>query len=155
MSDEDTQTLVWVPDPAAGVPDVFVDAQTDTEYRAGEHQISGEDSERFLSHPTGGWHESVASDTSATVDPAILVDQRWNSVKAAIDDGLVDQSLDELEELERDRDNGARSSVIDAINERRPERSDEEFEAALDETFDDIDHSDLEELDPFDRENWF
>ena len=175
MTDEDTRTLVYEPETVEGAPDVFVDAMIDREYRAGEHQVSDELAARYVSHPSGGWHDP-AGDTPEIV--ATMADEQWNTVKAAIEDGRLDGHLEKLEVIEEDRSNGPRESVMSAIRERRAEidtprpgasktvhdadtddsdvsedveaTDDDSFEAALDRTFDDSMRDSLDELDPVD-----
>ena len=175
MSDEDTRTLTYDPEPVEGAPDVFVDATIDREYRAGEHQVSDELAARYVSHPSGGWHDP-AENTPEIV--ATMADEQWNTVRAAIEDGRLDGHLDKLEVIEEDRSNGPRESVMSAIRERRAEidtprpgasktvhdadtdesdasgdgeaTDDDSFEAALDRTFDDSMRDSLDELDPVD-----
>ena len=176
MTDDcETTTLQWKPSAAAGLPDVFVDATIDREYRAGEHQVSDELAARYISHPSGGWHDP-AEDTPEMV--ATMADEQWNTVKAAIEDGRLDGHLDKLEVIEEDRSNGPRESVMSAIRERRAEidtprpgaskpvhdadkddsdasedgdaTDDDSFEAALDRTFEDSMRDSLDELDPVD-----
>jgi hypothetical protein len=140
--------------------------------------VSDELAARYVSHPSGGWHDP-AEKTPEIV--ATMADEQWNTVKSAIEDGRLDGHLDKLEVIEEDRSNGPRESVMSAIRERRAEidtprpgasktvhdadtndsdaseddeaTDDDSFEAALDRTFDDSMRDSLGELDPVDAES--
>ena len=64
--------------------------------------------------------EPADADTDADgFDAAAFVDQSWQAVTAAIEDGDADDHLDDVRQAERDRDDGeARASVIEALDER-------------------------------------
>jgi len=170
-----TTTLRWEPSAAAGSPDVFVDARVDREYHAGEHQVSDSAVARYLSHPSGGWSEVGAGVSEAAAE---LTTAHWNTITATVEDGEADEYLDDLEALEKDRENEPRESVLSAIQERRSEngsqggdgedaaesdQTDEtatatdgghleddyaDLDATLDETFEESIRDSLEELDP-------
>ena len=52
-------------------------------------------------------------------DAAGFVDDSWQSVTTRIEDGEADDHLDAVEAAERDRDGEPRSSVIEAVEDRR------------------------------------
>lgn len=63
--------------------------------------------------------EATEEGASEGFDAAGFVDESWQSVTSQIEDGEADDHLDAVEAAERDRDGEPRSSVIEAIEERR------------------------------------
>lgn len=63
--------------------------------------------------------DNPEEDDSEEFDAAGFVDESWQSVTSQIGDGAVDDHLDAVEAAERDRDGDPRSSVIEAVEERR------------------------------------
>jgi hypothetical protein len=63
--------------------------------------------------------DSSEEDGSEEFDAAGFVDDSWQSVTSQIEDGAADEHLDAVEAAERDRDGEPRSSVIEAIEDRR------------------------------------
>lgn len=65
-----------------------------------------------------GEDEATEEDGGFDADTFVNDSGNWRSVVAAIEDGEVDDALDEVEQAERDRDS-PRDSVLEAIEGRR------------------------------------
>lgn len=64
--------------------------------------------------------EAAREPEDAEFDASRFIDGNWNSVSAAIREGVADDHLDAVEEAERDRPGGPReNSVLSAIEDRR------------------------------------
>lgn len=62
--------------------------------------------------------DADAADDGDGFDAAGFVDESWQAVKAAIEDGEADGHLDAVREAEQDREGEPRSSVIEALDQR-------------------------------------
>jgi len=67
--------------------------------------------------PDAAETEADAESADEGFDAAGFVDESWQAVVAAIEDGEADGHLDEVREAEQDRDS-PRSSVIEALDQR-------------------------------------
>lgn len=119
--------------------DVFHDVERDTEYWPSEepYGVPDEAADWYLSFE--GWTEAEAataageddgdgddmagededSDSFFSVDIRDFLEAHWKTVTSGIYKGEVDDALDAVEAVERDRDRGARASVQRAIDHRR------------------------------------
>lgn len=141
-----SEQLIYDPDESD--PDVFVDPDGNA-YWPGEREVPDAHVEPVLNHPVGAWHRpddamtddvpisptpAPAADASAdaedgdggddaTFDAEEFIDDSWQSVQAAIEDGEADGHLDAVAAAERNRENGPRKdSIIEAIENRADQR---------------------------------
>lgn len=98
--------------------EVFHDTQRNIEYWPSErpHEAPDEAVDWYLSFD--GWSESPP-DAVDSFDAGAFIDDSWQSVTAAIEDGEVDVHLNAVEEAEEARDPAPRDSVMSAIEDRR------------------------------------
>jgi len=102
------------------VPDDSVDHYLDRGWVRPEEAESGEDAPAAVEPDEPAEPADADADTEADgFDAASFVDQSWQAVTAAIEDGDADAHLAAVRQAERDRDDGeARDSVIEALDER-------------------------------------
>jgi hypothetical protein len=99
------------------VPDDSVDQYLDRGWVRPEEADSGEESPAAVEQDELA--EPADADADDGFDAAAFVDQSWQAVTAAIEDGDADGHLDAVRQAERDRDDGdPRDSVLEALDER-------------------------------------
>jgi hypothetical protein len=100
------------------VPDDSVDQYLERGWVRPEEADAGEESPAAVEQDDP--EESEDADTDADdFDADAFVDQSWQAVTAAIEDGDADAHLAAVRQAEQDRDEGeARDSVIEALDER-------------------------------------
>jgi hypothetical protein len=103
------------------VPDDSVDHYLERGWIRPEDADAGDDAPAAVEQDEPA--EPADADADAEPDDGFdaeaFVDQSWQAVTAAIEDGDADGHLDDVRDAERDRDDGdPRDSVLEALDER-------------------------------------
>lgn len=116
---EDDQERRYVGEGIHEVPDHMVDAYLDAGWERPDSEEAAPAAADQEPEESDETDEAEAEPDAVQFDAEGFVDDSWQSVTAAIEDGEADGHLDAVEAAEQDRDGDPRGSVQDAIEDRR------------------------------------
>lgn len=115
-SEDNTEERRYVGPGTFEVPDEMVETYLDRGWERPDQDGSTEEAPPAASQDES---EPDADEAEAEgFDSEAFVDDSWQAVKAAIEDGEADGHLDDVREAEENRDGDSRSSVIEALEQR-------------------------------------
>jgi len=115
---EDSEERRYVGPGTFEVPDAHVEAYLDRGWERPDPETATAAVEQPEPEEAAEAKTEADADGDDGFDAAGFVDESWQAVKAAIEDGEADGHLADVREAEQDREGEARSSVIEALDQR-------------------------------------
>ena len=115
-SEDNTEERRYVGPGTFEVPDAMVDAYLDRGWERPDAD-STEESPAATDQPDPAEAAEAEADAEG-FDAEGFVDESWQAVVAAIEDGEADGHLEDVREAEQNREGDPRTSVIEALDQR-------------------------------------
>ena len=116
-SEDNTEERRYVGPGTFEVPDAMVDAYLDRGWERPDADGSTEEAPAAASQPDPAEAAEAEADAEG-FDAEGFVDESWQAVVAAIEDGEADGHLADVREAEQNRDGDPRDSVIEALDQQ-------------------------------------